>query len=187
VAAGPRDLRMYYHSFDAAAAKWTVGVALSADGLKWERGVPVFAGGGRHPFDAAGAAARHVVQDPGTGEWVMFYEGVDAATGDTAVGVAVSRDGLSGWRASAAAPVLAAAPSPSAWDGGCVGAPCAVPMAGGAWRLYYGGRARGAPRGAWCGVGLALGEEGAGGGGLAGVAWKRRGREAPEGVVARRL
>jgi hypothetical protein len=39
-------MRMYYHSFDAAAGRWTVGVATSADGFKWAKRGPVFAGGG---------------------------------------------------------------------------------------------------------------------------------------------
>ena len=61
---GPRDMRMYYHSFDAAAGRWTVGVATSADGFKWAKRGPVFAGGGDGAaFDARGAAARHVVRD----------------------------------------------------------------------------------------------------------------------------
>lgn len=64
VAAGPRDMRMYYHSYDAAAARWTVGLATSEDGFRWARAGPVFAGGGDGAaFDARGAAARHVVRD----------------------------------------------------------------------------------------------------------------------------
>ena len=185
VAAGPRDLRMYYHSYDAANSKWTVGVASSRDGLKWERGSAIFAGGGSD-FDSAGAAARHVVQDPASRQWVMLYEGVDAASGRRSIGVAISKDGLSGWKAAASSPILAPGP-PGAWDSGDVGAPCAVPMAAGQWRLYYGGRAASAPRGAWCGVGLALsgGDEAAAG--LADAAWRRRSAAPPTGVVPRRL
>ena len=64
VAVGPRDMRMYYHSYDAAAARWTIGMATSEDGFRWVRAGPVFAGGGDGAaFDARGAAARHVVRD----------------------------------------------------------------------------------------------------------------------------
>ncbi len=54
-------------------------------------------------------------------------------------------------------PVLTAAEA-GAWDGGSVGTPCAVQMAGSSWRLYYAGRAAGT--GSWEGIGLALSGEG---------------------------
>jgi len=183
VAAGPGDMRMYYHSFDEATRKWTVGVAASPDGLKWARGGVAFAGGGS-TFDAAGAAARHVVRDTASKRWVMFYEGV-AADGGRSIGVATSADGLSGWTASPT-PVLTPGP-PGAWDDGAVGAPCAVPMAAGRWRLYYGGRSGRARAGAFCGVGLALMDAPADdeAPGLAEAAWRRRGGEPPAGVAPR--
>jgi hypothetical protein len=56
-------------------------------------------------------------------------------------------------------PILSASSEAGAWDSGDVGVPCAVPMAGGKYRLYYGGRAD-AALGAWGGVGLALSAEG---------------------------
>jgi hypothetical protein len=97
-----------------------------------------------------------------------FYEG-HSASGERAIGVALSRDGLTWTRPSGAAKASASAPllSPSraagAWDAGGVGAPFAVPMAAGRWRLYYEGYGEGAARG-WeghgmtppSGVGLAL-------------------------------
>lgn len=56
-------------------------------------------------------------------------------------------------------PVLTASDDAEAWDHGGVGSPCAVSMAGGKWRLYYGGRQQ--KEGPWRGMGLALssGEE----------------------------
>ena len=196
VNAGPRDLRLFYHSFDAETRKWTVGLARSDDGLKWRRwgggGADdrgVFAGGG-HRHDAGGAAARHVVRDAASGRWVMVYEAV-AADGARSIGGAVSADGLGGWVASAT-PLLSASPDPAAWDAGGVGGPCLVPMAGGRWRLYYAGRGKGegggAADGRWCGVGLALSEEeGEGGTGLPGAPafpgrFVRREGAVPEGV-----
>jgi hypothetical protein len=58
-------------------------------------------------------------------------------------------------------PLLEPSADASAWDSGGVGAPCAVPMAAGAYRLYYAGRGRGdaAP---WQGIGLALTRKGSG-------------------------
>lgn len=62
VAAGPRDMRMYYHSYDAAAGRFRVGLAASKDGFSWQKQGPVFDGGSSSgDFDAAGAAACHVV------------------------------------------------------------------------------------------------------------------------------
>ena len=88
-----------------------------------------------------------------------FYEGHSEA-GERAIGAAVSRDGVSWTRPSGAAPLLSAPRDDAAWDAGGVGAPFAVPMAAGKWRLYYegyGAAARGA-RGAAApqGIGLAL-------------------------------
>lgn len=67
VAAGPRDMRMYYHSYDAAKDKYVVGIATSPDGFKWTKRGPVFEGGSQpSDYDARGAAARCVVRDVDT-------------------------------------------------------------------------------------------------------------------------
>jgi hypothetical protein len=54
-------MRMYYHSYDAAAGKFKVGMATSKDGFQWSKAGPVFEGGSAGDFDAAGAAACQVV------------------------------------------------------------------------------------------------------------------------------
>ena len=152
---------MYYVSFDAGAGQHTVGLARSADGFTWTKAGPVFAGGPAGAFDAGGAAAAHVVRAPASrGAYRQCYEAVGPA-GERSIGVAASADGLRWERRAAEGPVLAASDDAGAWDAGGVGAPCAVDMAGGRWRLYYEGRA--SPSGAPTGVGLALsaGEGGA--------------------------
>jgi hypothetical protein len=168
------EMRMYYTSFDAARGRFAVGLATSKDGLRWQRfspGAPVFEGTGQ-PWDSAGAASVQVVRDPDDprGRYLMFYEGV-AADGSRSIGAVASADGVSGWTplvAGAAALLAANADGGDAWDGGSVGAPCAVPMSGGKWRLYYAGRpAAGDDDGGWRGVGLALGD-------LSGGAFRRR-------------
>ncbi|KAI8471882.1 MAG: glycosyl hydrolase [Monoraphidium minutum] len=162
IAAGPRDMRMFYHSWDARQGRFAVGLATSPDGFKWTKRGPVF-DGSREPgaHDELGAAACQVVVDPDNRRFLMFYEAV-AADGTRSIGVATSADGRKGWR-RAAAPLLAPSADAGAWDAGGVGAPCAVPMAGGRWRLYYAGRGRGGGGGPgrWEGVGLALSEQGA--------------------------
>jgi hypothetical protein len=159
------DMRMYYTSFDARSGKFAVGVATSKDGLRWERfaggAAPIFEGTGQ-AWDALGAASVQVVRDPDDprGRYLMFYEAVGAEAGGTrSIGVVASADGLKGWAplASGSEPLLSPATRGSgAWDAGGVGSPCAVPMSGGRWRLYYAGRGDGGD-GAWSGIGLALG------------------------------
>ncbi len=48
---GPNDMRMYYHSFDAARQHYVIGLATSRDGFVWDKQGPVFSGSG----DADGA------------------------------------------------------------------------------------------------------------------------------------
>eukprot|EP00873_Tetraselmis_striata_P025374 jgi/Tetstr1/445638/TSEL_003443.t1 len=149
----PKDMRMYYHSYDAAADCYKVGLAVSTNGFRWEKKGVIFEGG-QGDFDARGAAARHVVRNR-DGDFVMFYEAV--AKDDTrSIGMAISKNGLDKWTA-VGGPVLAPSGVAGAWDGGSVGTPRAVPMAD-SWRLYYAGRAEG--EAAWTGIGMALSEEG---------------------------
>ncbi|KAJ9534567.1 hypothetical protein QJQ45_022078 [Haematococcus lacustris] len=215
---GPRDMRMFYHSWDERLGRFIVGYASSPDGFRWTKKGPVYdtrtAGAAPGDFDELGACARHVVRDPDNRQFLMFYEAV-AASGQRSIGLAVSKDGSSWSRYPV--PVLTPSPSPSphaesghgsqlqgteqqpglqaaqqpegapssrgsaaqgvgaggavsegagqqagqagAWDAGAVGAPCAVSMSGGRWRLYYAGRAE-AAAGPWLGVGLALSDQG---------------------------
>lgn len=63
VAAGPSDMRMYYHSYDATAGKFKVGIAQSKDGFNWKKGRVIFEGGQPGDFDSGGAAACQVVSE----------------------------------------------------------------------------------------------------------------------------
>jgi hypothetical protein len=109
------------------------------------------------------------VRDPDTLQFLMFYEAV-AADGSRSIGLATSQDGRRGWQRYSE-PVLTPSAQENAWDAGSVGAPCAVPMSAGKWRLYYAGREQ--QEGSWGGIGVALGgpEDGTLGGQLA---FKRR-------------
>ena len=61
---GPKDMRMFYHSFNAATQRWTLGTATSKDGFVWKKAGPIFAGSDAETdFDGRGAAACHVVRD----------------------------------------------------------------------------------------------------------------------------
>jgi len=118
------------------------------------------------------------VIDPDRKRFLMFYESV-AADGTRSIGLATSPNGRTNW-ARAPVPLLAPSSDPAAWDAGGVGAPCAVPMAGGKWRLHYAGRAAhggadggGKGPGRWEGVGMALSQGGLGADPM-GQAFKRR-------------
>lgn len=153
VAAGPRDMRMYYHSYDVQREKYIVGLATSPDGFKWTKQGPIFEGGSnKNDFDGLGAASRCIVRDLDSKMYFMFYEGV-ASDNTRSIGVAVSEDGLLGWKRYSS-PVLSPSSDKDAWDSGSVGTPWAVSMAKGQWRLYYSGRK--ATQGPWQGIGLAL-------------------------------
>ncbi|KAK9799010.1 hypothetical protein WJX73_003754 [Symbiochloris irregularis] len=150
-------LRMYYHSFDPQKGKWGIGIAESDNGMGWQKRGPIFWGSEQHDFDARGAAAHHVVQDFEARRYVMFYEAV-AKDNTRSIGMAVSPTGVDDWECLPE-PVLQPAQSEAydnaeaAWDAQGVGAPCALAMASGQWRLYYAGRAE---AGAWGGIGLAI-------------------------------
>lgn len=59
--AGPRDMRLYYHSYDQRKQKFVVGLATSPDGFRWTKQGPVFeVGQDRCGFGAAcGVRGRH--------------------------------------------------------------------------------------------------------------------------------
>ena len=112
----------------------------------------MFEAGPRGSFDSRGAASHCVVRDLDTRAFYMFYEAFDDA-GKRSIGVATSADGRSGWTRHPE-PVLEGSGVEGSWDAAEVGAPYAVSMAAGRWRLYYAGKAEGAS--AWQGIGVAL-------------------------------
>ncbi|CAI5509080.1 unnamed protein product [Closterium sp. Naga37s-1] len=158
----------------ASEGKFRVGFARSRDGLKWVKFGPVFSGSnGEFAFDALGVTSRYVLRDPrasagGSGgggaagkggkedarKYVMLYEGV-AADGSTAIGLAESEDGMSGWKCLG--PIFEPARGARGkaegegdgsgagksggesgpWDSWSVGSPCLVDLGGGHLRLYY--------------------------------------------------
>ena len=155
LSSGPKDMRMYYHSFDKRKGKYVVGVALSPDGFTWKKMGPIFEGAPQDEpdaFDARGAGARCVVKDLDSKLYFMFYE---AFSNDNtrSIGLAVSKDGMTQWRRYPE-PIVAPASNLDAWDCGSVGTPWAVSMSKGRWRLYYSGSQ--SQYGAWEGIGVAL-------------------------------
>lgn len=62
VNAGPRDLRMYYHTFNVETQRYTTGLARSKDGFEWKKIGPLLSGGDESDFDCKGVAAQCVVR-----------------------------------------------------------------------------------------------------------------------------
>lgn len=150
---GNGDLRMYYHSFDAATGEFCIGIARSRDGIKWVKLGKVL-GGRRGYFDECGVVNPHVVKNGSFG-YLMVYEGV-GNDGKRRIGVAVSSDGLKEWRRLKEEPILVPSEDCDSWD--CVGveSPYLVQLDGDEdeWRLYY----RGVGTGGRSGIGMAVSE-----------------------------
>jgi hypothetical protein len=123
--------------------------------FRWTKQGCIFAGGELGAFDSRGAASHCIVRDLDTHQFFMFYEALNDS-GRRSIGFSVSNDGIKGWRRHPK-PVLEGSGVAGSWDCAEVGAPYAVPMAAGRWRLYYAGRGPGDS--AWRGIGLALSED----------------------------
>lgn len=132
-----QDWKMYYHTLDPRRG-FMVGLAVSTDGLHWQKRGEVFGPGEPGAFDEQGTATRQVIFHQG--RYLMFYEGV-MKSGHRSIGLAASPDGVHWARERGAAPdgsVLAHAPSGSGrWDAFAVGTPSLVAMDDGSWRMYY--------------------------------------------------
>lgn len=129
--------KMYYHTLDPRRG-FVVGLAVSADGLRWEKHGEVFGPGEAGAFDVQGVATRQVLRFDGC--YLMFYEGVQPS-GQRSIGLAVSDDGVAWRRERGPEPdgsVFAHAPSGSGrWDAFAVGTPCIVEVPGEGLRMYY--------------------------------------------------
>lgn len=131
---------MSYHTYNMS--QWSVGAAVSGDGLTWERlPGPVLEAGGVGTWDSVGVGVRSVTVVEG--HITMFYEAVDS-NGGHAIGLAESDDGIK-WKkccipgcSELGGPLLVKGPS-GAFDEKHVGTPYIVPpqQLGGNWRLYY--------------------------------------------------
>ena len=127
--------RMWYSGGDQYEPD-AIGFATSQDGIKWERSAanPVFRPDPRRAWEQHKVTGAQIVKH---GDWyLMFYIGfrdVDHAQ----IGLARSRDGVSGWERHPANPVIR--PGMDRWDHDAVYKPYAV-LDGGTWLLWYNGR-----------------------------------------------
>jgi predicted GH43/DUF377 family glycosyl hydrolase len=115
-----------------------IGYATSRDGIAWEKhpANPVFREEPANPWESRKVTACQV--DKRDGWYLMFYIGFEDI--DTArIGIARSRDGITGWQRNRSNPIIA--PTEGAWDGDACYKPFAV-WDGTRWLLWYNGRRR---------------------------------------------
>jgi beta-1,2-mannobiose phosphorylase / 1,2-beta-oligomannan phosphorylase len=113
-----------------------IGHAASPDGITWTKisSNPVFGADPANPWEQHKVAGCHVVYQDGW--YLLFYIGYwDEDTAQ--IGIARSRDGLTGWQRHPENPVIA--PGLDAWDGEACYKPFAI-CDGRRWRLWYNGR-----------------------------------------------
>ena len=117
-----------------------IGYATSRDGIRWTKhdANPVFVPDKTASWERHKVTACHVTK---RGEWyVMFYIGFrDEPT--AAIGIARSKDGVTGWQRHPANPIVR--PSKNGWDASACYKPSAI-LDGDRWLLWYNGR-HGAP------------------------------------------
>jgi len=151
--AGPKDMRLFYHSIDKTTDVSRIGVATSKDGFQWQKNSSGFIldAGPEGSIDDLGVKSPCVARI-GRNEYVMFYEALSSKhPGKSTICVAKSQDGIKWERASTPALVFG---EDGAWDEGGVGRPYVVPMAENKLRLYYEGRSD--ANGLGVGIGLAV-------------------------------
>jgi predicted GH43/DUF377 family glycosyl hydrolase len=113
-----------------------IGYATSEDGLRWTRHEknPVFRPDRKKTWEQDRVTACQVVKQ---GDWfVMFYIGF-ADRDHAQIGLARSKDGITGWQRHSANPIIR--PGKGQWDADAVYKPYAI-FDGRRWMLWYNGR-----------------------------------------------
>jgi predicted GH43/DUF377 family glycosyl hydrolase len=130
-----RRFRMWYSGGEQNEPN-AIGYATSADGVKWTKhsGNPVFKPDPKHAWEKDRVTGCQVIRQGG---WhVMFYIGFrDEAHAQ--IGIARSRDGITGWQRHRANPIIR--PGKGKWDQDAVYKPYAI-YDGKQWLLWYNGR-----------------------------------------------
>jgi predicted GH43/DUF377 family glycosyl hydrolase len=143
-----KQYRMWYSGGEQYEPD-AIGYATSLDGRKWTKheGNPVFRGDPQWQWEKHKVTAAQIVRH---GDWhVMFYIGF-RDTDHAQIGVARSKDGISGWQRHPANPIIR--PGQNRWDHDAVYKPYAI-LEAGRWLLWYNGRRGGVEQ-----IGLAIHE-----------------------------
>lgn len=137
----PDHWRMYYQTVGGAVGFAICGAESNDQGRSWCKLGVLLGRSSRGRFDENGASTRHVFR--WRGGFAMLHQGWNVAA-RPAIGLAVSRDGLTWTRIDGPLPggaVLAPAPAESGdWDSGAIGAPCLVERGDNRFFMYYVGR-----------------------------------------------
>lgn len=133
--AGAKLYRMWYSGGEQYEPD-AIGYATSPDGLVWAKHAanPVFAADPKSPWEQHKVTACQVVQRGGW--YLMFYIGFFDEN-RAQIGIARSRNGISGWERHPANPIIS--PDPDQWDGDACYKPYAI-YDGKKWLLWYNGR-----------------------------------------------
>jgi predicted GH43/DUF377 family glycosyl hydrolase len=132
-----RRYRMWYSAGDQYEPD-AIGYATSPDGIHWERDPhnPIFQADPNSGWERHKVTACQVV--PRDGWYYMFYIGF-ADENHARIGLARSRDGVSGWERLATNPIIS--PTPGGWDADACYKPSAIYDAkNDRWTLWYNGR-----------------------------------------------
>ena len=127
--------RMWYSAGEQYEPN-AIGYAESPDGYHWHRPwtQPIFQANPELSWERHKVTGCHVFYQDG---WYwMFYIGFHDEN-YAQIGIARSRDGVSGWERSTHNPIIA--PDPGAWDGEACYKPFVLPWKG-QWMLWYNGR-----------------------------------------------
>ncbi len=130
-----RLFRMWYSGGEQYEPN-AIGYATSKDGLKWTKPEqnPVFRPESKNAWEKDRVTACQVVR---RGDWhIMFYIGFRDKD-HAQIGLARSKDGLTGWRRHPANPIVR--PGKGRWDADAVYKPYAI-FDGKRWLLWYNGR-----------------------------------------------
>jgi predicted GH43/DUF377 family glycosyl hydrolase len=141
-----QEFRLWYSGGEQNEPN-AIGFATSPDGLTWTRAKnnPVFRPEPKNEWEKDRVTACQVIRQ---GDWyVMFYIGFRDES-HAQIGIARSRDGITGWQRHPANPVIR--PGAGQWDQDAVYKPFAI-FDGGRWLLWYNGRKKGVEQ-----IGLAL-------------------------------
>ena len=118
-----------------------IGYATSKDGINWEKfpSNPIFKADPKKKWEQNKVTACQIVRNGG---WhLMFYIGFEHKH-LARIGLARSRDGITGWERHPANPIIS--PTPGAWDGESCYKPFAVfERQNNRWLLWYNGRSKG--------------------------------------------
>jgi predicted GH43/DUF377 family glycosyl hydrolase len=136
---GQKLYRMWYSGGEQYEPN-AIGYATSADGRRWTKheANPVFRPEPGSAWEKDRVTACQVVRQ---GDWhVMFYIGF-ADRDHAQIGLARSKDGITGWKRHPANPILR--PGRDRWDADAVYKPFAI-LDGKRWLLWYNGRRGGA-------------------------------------------